>query len=259
MWKLISPCINSEDIDKLRKKVQPLHHKSEQRSFTSGGKKFFRTIDGLLTLRLLLNGLKDEINAFYEDAFIDHAFLLLKSPGGNPTPPHQDFIFWQSKELGANPKGFITFWLALQDIDLFNGALMLNPSERTEQISNLNNGTENLFSHDHSWSNNGEEFNRVCLNEDAISKLQPMPLRIGEWVAFDAYSLHASTQNLSKDPRLSLKIVVCESRYLSKKSRRMRVSDLTSSNKIYSYLYILACYLRYKIISARKHFILLVS
>jgi len=180
---------------------------TEKRHFNKSGKFFF--YENLNRLRLLKNILvellkKTNVTKKYNNIYLDHAMLLLKSKGGNPTKPHQDIAFW--KKIEKNKVSMITFWIALEDIDRNKGCLLVS-SKQEENLINFNE-KKRYFKH--------TKIKNTLLIKQDLKKIIFKPLEVlkGNIVAFDAFELHGSTNNMKTSPRLAFKIVFREGKGL---------------------------------------------
>ena len=197
MWKYIKT--KSEKnflINKLSKDIINFDSEINKRHFNEKGKNFFYSLKGLFYLKFLLNLIKNDLYEYYQEPLVDHAYLLTKSPGGNQTPPHQDFLFWSNKEKTEFPKKMITFWFALCDIYESNGSLKLIKNEKTVKIKDLNKGNEKKLKHKNLKVNNSFSFTSENLKQNSL--LKAFEILKGNCIAFDAYSLHGSTSNISE-------------------------------------------------------------
>ena len=205
MWFLIDETINNELRENILHSYLKFDKNIQKRHFNSKGKEFFITYKGARYIKDLLESLKKTLYDYYDDPVIDHIFVLSKSPGGNETPPHQDFTFWTNKTNSLRPKKMITFWLPLIDVNEYNGGLKLVESEQAENINQLNNGNEKHYEHFHAKGSLGFSW-----NISKSPKLKSLDLNAGNWLAFDSYSIHSSNPNNSRKSRVALKIVFGE-------------------------------------------------
>ncbi len=246
MWKKLTPKYNKEfNFKKLEKDILNFDCSKSNRHFNKKGKQYFSTLKGLFVMKKLLSSISSQLYKYYTYPIVDHAYLLIKSPGGNETPPHQDYVFWENKEKEAQPKSFITFWFAIHNIDERNGTLKLIKSEQTTDISVLNTCKEPKLIHIKSNSDKG--FSYTSTDNEANKKLSPVQVSQGECIAFDAYSLHSSTPNISDTHRIALKIVLSEYKNMKKKSNFLSINLLLSRNKIFSFFYIIIFFLKSRI------------
>lgn len=205
MWYLIDKTIHNELRENILNSYLEFDKNIEKRHFNSKGKEFFITYKGARFLKNLLESLKETLYDYYNDPVIDHIFILSKSPGGNETPPHQDFTFWTDKTKSLRPKKMITFWLPLIDVNEDNGGLKLVESEQAKNINQLNNGNEKLYEHVHKKGSLGFSW-----TIPKPPKLKSLDLKSGKWLAFDSYSIHSSNPNNSGKNRVAMKIVFGE-------------------------------------------------
>lgn len=209
MYKLLDAKIKDELVSRLVSQLGEKYLSLEARHFTSEGKNFFFSRpDRLILLRsIVLDLLKQcpDIEKQYDDVYVDHAFLLLKAPGGNSTPPHQDRPFWTSLEDDQNIS-MITFWFALEDIDEENGCLTV-ASKSSSSLDEFNSKNQNIYAHIDKGSSSGQ-FNFVIPKQDVDFVLNSIPMKKGSVLAFDAYEIHASSGNSKDQHRLSFKIVL---------------------------------------------------
>ena len=130
----------------------------------------------------------------------------------------------------------ITFWFALCDIYESNGSLKLIKSEETVKIKDLNKGNEQKLKHKNLKVNNS--FNYTSENLKQNSLLKAFEILKGNCIAFDAYSLHGSTANISGKHRLALKIVTTEKKYSLNKKNKLKIKNILCKNKLLSNFYI---------------------
>lgn len=208
MYSIYKNVLTNQLCDEIVNSIGQKYLKGEKRHFESNGKNFFNTATGFLLLKKILKELnfKTDIINFYNNPNIDHAYLLLKPPGGNKTPPHQDRPFWEKKEPKIS--SMITCWIALQDIDEKNGCLELGDN-LSSNLCDFNKN-QKLYEHKILGSKSGN-FNYILNDKKFDSKkLKPLSIRKGDLIAFDSFEVHSSTENLSSSHRLSLKIVFRE-------------------------------------------------
>lgn len=209
MYKILNGRLSKDLISKARNLIGDKYRSKESRHFTSSGKTFFyENPNRLLLLRnIILNVLQNnpEIKKSFSDLHIDHAFLLLKSPGGNETPPHQDRPFWTKLEKDDSVS-MITLWFALEDIKELNGCLKVGSSNQ-HCLIDFNGKNQKLFKHKDKGSKSGQ-FNFIIDDNEFDLKLNNCEIDEGQIIAFDAYEVHASSGNSSSKHRLSFKIVL---------------------------------------------------
>ena len=204
--------LNEKVINEINNKIVSLGIDSkEKRHFTTKGKVFFYSLSGLKLLSDIIKCIEHNSNLLdsYNEAVVDHAFILLKSSNAPATPPHQDRPFWINKE--DEPSSMTTCWFALENINEKNGALELDSSNLTNDYNKLNSNTK-LFKHIDTGKVPGQ-FNYVLNNKDKKNfnkKVKIYSVNKGDMIIFDAYELHQSTSNLSNDPRLAFKVVFGE-------------------------------------------------
>ncbi len=237
MWKYIdTKNKNNYLIKKLAIDILKYDSEIQARHFNEKGKKYFSSLKGIFYLRFLLSSIQDELFEYYQDPIIDHAYLLTKSPGGNKTPPHQDFVFWEKKEKTLLPESMITFWFALCDINESNGSLKLIKKEETYCIKELNKGNEEKLTHKKLKINNS--FNFFSEDSKKNGLLESCHILKGNCIAFDAYSLHSSNDNTSNSHRLSLKIVTKEKNKSFNNKKGLEIKKLLNKNLTKSNTYI---------------------
>lgn len=222
----------------LEKDILSLNLKFEKRHFNKNGKLFFKNFRGMFYLKKLLNNLKGDFLDQYEHPIIDHAFLLIKSPGGNKTLPHQDYFYWSKKETKKLPSSMITFWLSINDINSNNGALCFKKDDYTNSLSEFNTHTDELHIHNFVGESHNKSF-QARITPKEFKKLVPISTQKGEWILFDAYSIHCSTDNLSKRHRIAMKMVIGERGKLVYNNEQIDINFLCSKNKIKSFFYII--------------------
>ncbi|ACT02208.1 phytanoyl-CoA dioxygenase family protein [Paenibacillus sp. JDR-2] len=122
--------------------------------------------------------------------FHDHA--LLKMPqDSKPTPWHQDLPYWPMNEPGA-----LSIWIALDDVDEYNGCMMLVP--KSQKIKNLKSidlvNPEDIFS--------SEGAKDVDRNTAAVVRM-----KAGSCSFHDGLTFHYAHANETDKPRRALAIV----------------------------------------------------
>jgi ectoine hydroxylase-related dioxygenase (phytanoyl-CoA dioxygenase family) len=212
MYHFYNKVISQKLCDEINKRLAPYLQKDEQRHFVASGKKFFfSSMTGLLFLHKVLSEITSKINLHevYKKPYIDHAYLLLKPGGGNATPAHQDRPFWTNKEA-ADAVSMITFWVALEDIDIDGGCLLVESSQ-VEKLSNFNDESAKVCDHENTSQKEGN-FNYIVTDSSGkIAKsLKPIEMKKGDVLAFDAFEIHASADNKRPTHRLSFKVVFRE-------------------------------------------------
>lgn len=239
MWvKIKSSWENVKELDVLKESIIKFDNQKEARHFNFSGKKFFYNLKNIFFLRFLLGNIREPILQYYKNPVIDHVFVLSKSPGGNATPPHQDVTFWYQKEKTYLPDSLITFWLPLIDVDKSNGALNLIPNDRTNNIKELNTKKNDIKNFVRGTEDEG--FNNKIINPSDLKELEVINLKKGEWIAFDAYSIHSSTGNFSTNNRIALKIVVAEKEKINRKILgSLNIKTITSEFSFISYFYLI--------------------
>ena len=222
----------------LENDILSLNLKFEKRHFNKNGKFFFKNFKGMFYLKKLLSNLKKDFLDHYEYPIIDHAFLLIKSPGGNKTVPHQDYFYWSQKESKKLPTSMITFWLSINDINFNNGELCLKKDDYTNSLSEFNTHKDELHIHNLVGKSHNKTF-QAKITPTQFKKLVPISTQKGEWVIFDAYNIHSSTDNLSDQHRIAIKIVIGERSNLIYNNEQINIKFLCSKNNIKSFFYII--------------------
>lgn len=186
--------------------IRKENYKNENSHFINNGKKFFLKKSNFLILSNLVSSIfnKTEIGKYFNNCHVDHAFLLLKSSGGNATLPHQDRPYWINKEENLS---MITCWIALDKINKNEGALKLSGENQTS-FNNFNSNNQNLFDHKKKNNLDNGNFNYV-INHDDIKKinLKTIYMEKGDAIFFDSLEVHSSEPNLSLKTRMAMKIV----------------------------------------------------
>ena len=140
--------------------------------------------------------------------FIEHAKVLAKAAGGPDTPWHQDSDFWKDRDP---KKSMFTIWIALTRVTKENGCLVVTNRNVTESLP-------------HKLVRDGKE--RELKNSDyflngptSYCELEP-----GDALLFNSTLPHCALPNLTKNPRIALKVVF-QDYELRNKSKHL---DLTS-------------------------------
>ena len=118
------------------------------------------------------------------------------------------------------PRTAITFWVPLINVNNKNGCLKLNPSEKTENILQLNQIDKKIYSH-LEFKNQNSGFPKEIKEKYISEKCKPIELDSGNWIAFDCYSPHSSCANITEKHRLALKVVILEKDNLLKNNQKL--------------------------------------
>jgi hypothetical protein len=183
----------------------------EERHFSSSGKNFFYSYKGLSYLKLFCSQIKKRTSFFnlYDKPFIDHSYLLFKSPNAPATPAHQDASFWKNKK---NSTLLRTAWISLENIDEHNGCLKIVDKNKINQMLEFNEIKPYVYKHNKSSKVQKGSFSWV-LESSIIKSLNFIPLitETGDIIFFDSFAIHSSNINNTKHIRKSMKIVFNES------------------------------------------------
>jgi ectoine hydroxylase-related dioxygenase (phytanoyl-CoA dioxygenase family) len=208
MYQIYRKILSDETCDKIINKITNEYFKKEKTHFVREGKEFFfKNISNLKLLKEVVQKICERINfeKFDNSLYIDHAFLLLKPGGGNATTCHQDRPFWIKKEINNNQVSMFTCWVALEQI-LENKGCLLVYSEKEVDIKSFN--TINLiFNHKDNRLKSGNFSWSIDDSRIDANKLRSVEVSKGDIVAFDAFEVHSSTNNITDKHRLSFKIV----------------------------------------------------
>jgi ectoine hydroxylase-related dioxygenase (phytanoyl-CoA dioxygenase family) len=210
MNQIIHNVIDSNLINNIILSSNEIIKVSEKRHFSSSGKSFFvKDEKGVQFLCEIVKCLikKSNIISAFTHPFIDHAYLLFKSPGGNETPPHQDRPFWISKEEIPT---MITCWIALEEINAHNGALKV-ASLNQDCLSNFNSTEQIIIEHVKPEKSYPGNFNFEINESEKLSlNMKVVELNKGDVLFFDAFEVHSSMPNNSGTTRLAMKVVFRE-------------------------------------------------
>ena len=146
------------------------------------------------TSEFLKASLAENAQSTFADAKIITASYVVKHPSAQAViPPHQDWTFTDESKYAS-----YTVWIPMQDTTIENGTLCVIP------------GSHKIF--DHPRSSPTPQSRSLIANH--ISTLfpyvQPVPLKAGQALIFDNRTVHASTPNVSDQPRLIVGIGVTQ-------------------------------------------------
>lgn len=160
------------------------------RHFDAGSKTFFtstRRNSALLRDILCVPEVRDFYSSRLEDPVVQHAYPLIKAPGGPATTFHQDRVFWNTFD---HPPSMFTLWFAISDVSPANGCLRMASS-----MSELG---------EHRGVGGTFELDRQP------DQSQDVPMRAGQIVFFDSFQPHGAHTNSTSDYRLAIKIALGE-------------------------------------------------
>lgn len=200
MWKVVEDTIPEELRADLEQKICAWITKrgvDEGRHFDSRSKTFFDASfshSKLLRRLLDLPWTKTLIASRLTDPVLQHAYPLIKAPGGPPTTFHQDRAFWTEMD---NPPSMFTLWCAITDVNESNGCLRMAYGE-------------NLLEHEEVLTKAGKTLQLIDQPDDASD----IRMHAGQVLLFDSMQPHGAFSNNTKKHRLALKIVLGEKKSL---------------------------------------------
>lgn len=147
-------------------------------------------------------------NKGFKLPFIEHAKVLAKAEGGPDTPWHQDSDFWKDRDP---KKSMFTIWIALTKVTKENGCLVVPKGNVTESLPHelVRDGKERELKNSQYFMDGPTSY---C-------ELEP-----GDALLFSSTLPHCALPNITKSPRIALKIVF-QDYELRDKSKHL---DLTS-------------------------------
>ena len=231
MWAKLTSRISDEIIASLLERAKDLLG-SDSKEAINWGKTFF-TVDepnpeNIDLLKQIHCKLWPEISVDFSDPVIDHASLLIKSPGGAPTRLHQDSAYWNERE--SKPSIF-SVWIALEDMSKEKGGLMLLQQNEVEMscMSTFNSGS--TYEHEQVQDVTVSGGFPLLIVEPIASQLEKtmvlIELQKGESVAFDSYEPHMAALNTTNTPRLAMKVAYADGAANNRKHRYlMKTSTL---------------------------------
>ena len=214
MWTKLNHPLDPRLVVALRDHFSSLDGVFEDRHFVRGGKKFFKKQRGFDYLRSILRHIEKELplSKKWRLPAIHHAYPLYKSAGGPATTPHQDRPYWTTVE---NEVSMMTFWIALDDIDKQMGCLRLNRSQfvRLSDFKSMNAAAEI-----HPHIKEGNDLAQHITKDVAArlaEKMEPISVKKGEIILFDAFQVHASEQNSTDQTRRAMKVVLGDAKTMT--------------------------------------------
>jgi ectoine hydroxylase-related dioxygenase (phytanoyl-CoA dioxygenase family) len=193
MWKVLTDELPIELVKLLDRALREFiadHGVDKDRHFDSGAKSFFtatRRNSALLRSVLSVPVVKSFYTAKLRDPVIQHAYPLIKAPGGPATTFHQDRAFWTQLD---EPPTMFTLWVAITRVVPENGCLRMAP------------GKGGLARHRDSGS--------TIELASQPSEAADVPLQPGQILFFDSFQRHGAHPNTTPEYRLALKIVFAE-------------------------------------------------
>ena len=113
--------------------------------------------------------------------------FVIKEPGlSNIVPPHQDWTFVDESKFYS-----CTLWVALQDVNMENGALCILP------------GSKNFFNHIRASPSPQSRSPLTDHFNDIFPYMKLIEMKAGEMLIFDNRLIHASPPNTSDKPRIA--------------------------------------------------------
>ena len=213
MWSRLTSRVSDEHINALLARVGELLLSTDTKAVNFEGKGFFtgEEDNNFDVLRLIHLDVWPEISdsVGFDDPVIDHAILLIKQPGGAGTRLHQDSAYWVGRE--DSPTVF-SVWIALEDVSPEKGGLLLSAPNQVgvSDMSTFNSGS----TLEHEQVDDPEGGFPLLITAPVASQLaetmEQVNLGKGEAVAFDSYEPHMSGPNLTKTPRLAMKIAYAD-------------------------------------------------
>lgn len=138
----------------------------------------------LCTLPQILERVADLLGP---DLLLWHTRYFDKPAGGPPIPWHQDAPFWP-----IDKKKCVSVWLALEDVQESNGAVMVVPGSHKMQLPQVRSAGTGRF------------HRKADITGVDVSSATPLTLRRGEFYLFHSWLLHRSDSNKSSDSRLAI-------------------------------------------------------
>ncbi len=231
MWTRLDRPLDGRLVAALREHFSNLDNVFEDRHFVRGGKKFFKKQRGFDYLRSILRHIEKELplNKKWRLPAIHHAYPLYKSAGGPATTPHQDRPYWITVE---NEVSMMTFWIALDDIDKQMGCLRLDRSEfvRLSDFRSLNTPAE-IHPHVKEENDLAQHITKDVAAR-LTEKMEPIPVKKGGIILFDAFQVHASEQNNAGQTRRAMKVVLGDAKTMT--DPLITLDDLDNDRKFRS-------------------------
>jgi hypothetical protein len=230
MWAKLTSRISDVAIASLLERTQDLIE-SNGKEAINWGKDFF-TVDGtnpenIDLLKQIHCKIWPQISVNFSDPVIDHAALLIKSPGGAPTRLHQDSAYWSGRE--STPSIF-SVWIALEDMSKEKGGLMLLQQNEVEMscMSTFNSGS--TYEHEQVQDVTVSGGFPLLIVEPIASQLEKtmvlIELKRGESVAFDSYEPHMAATNTTNTPRLAMKVAYADGAATNRTHRYMMQTSI---------------------------------
>ena len=221
MWCRLTSRVSDESIGALL-------GRAEEIVSSSGDKETLRWAKDFFSSELLGNNNLDLLRSFHLEIWpeianavafdvpvVDHAILLVKGAGAAGTAMHQDRAYW----VGRDPSPSIfSVWIALNHMSNENGGLMLSLENQVDVggMSSFNTGS--ILEHEECAAPAGGF--PITITDRAASRMTEsmgvIGMARGEAIAFDSFEPHMSGPNITRSPRLAMKIAYAEGRQKTK-------------------------------------------
>ena len=222
MWSKLTSRVSEENVDSLLGRADLFISSADNKgSVYWEGKDFFHSNltedNNQDLLRLFHLDIWPEISDIvdFNVPVIDHASLLVKGVGAAGTTLHQDRPYWVGRE--ASPTIF-SVWIALEDMSKEKGSLILSHENQVSvnEMSSFNTGS--TLEHENGadpeggfpYSIPGPIASRMAESMGFISMAK------GEAIAFDSFEPHMTGPNITRTPRLAMKIAYSEGKEKTK-------------------------------------------
>ena len=222
MWSKLTSRVANKNVDTLLGRADVFISSFDNKeSLNWDGKDFFQS-------KLQEDNNQDLLRLFHLDIWpeisdivdfnvpvIDHASLLVKSAGAAGTTLHQDRPYWFKKE--ALPTIF-SVWIALEDMSKEKGGLILSPENQVDvnEMSSFN--TESTLEHEDGADPEGGFPYTIPapIASRMTESMEFISLAKGEAIAFDSFEPHMTGPNITRTPRLAMKIAYGEGKEKAK-------------------------------------------
>mgnify|MGYP001458855833 CR=1 FL=1 len=217
MWSKLTSRVSSGTIDHLLTRAEGEINAPDSKEAVKWAKRFFfegeNADNNLDLLKLIHLDLWPEISSIvnFKEPIIDHASLLIKSPGGEATRMHQDSAYWEGREISPS---IFSVWIALEQMTREKGGLNLLKQNEVpaNRMFDFNKGS----TYEHETLTDTEESGgfpiliKPEIQSELCRSMKLIDLQRGEAVAFDSYEPHMTEKNTSETPRLAMKIAYAD-------------------------------------------------
>ena len=222
MWSKLTSRVANGNVDTLLGRADVFISSFDNKeSINWDGKDFFQSklqeVNNQDLLRLFHLDIWPEISDIvdFNVPVIDHASLLVKGAGAAGTTLHQDRPYWFKKE--ALPTIF-SVWIALEDMSKEKGGLILSRENQVDVSEMSSFNTESTLEHEDGadpeggfpYTIPGPIASRMAESMGFISMAK------GEAIAFDSFEPHMTGPNITRTPRLAMKIAYGEGKEKAK-------------------------------------------